>query len=991
MTATNSEPLAAFATEGHRPLLIEDWLPIRELSIESAQRESDPRPPLNGLHVWWARAPLAAASGVQLAAVLPAWEDELLDHVPAMRDALARVRAARRDLPSDASNKQAYRAWVLWLCGIRGDVVRAYAAFLHAKESGERIPNPYTWRPAFNNKPSTADLVALHGVLTHHWGRLPTVLDPTAGGGAIPYTAMRFGLPTFANDVNPVAVSVLDATLVGASRFGPALVPEVERWGRELVGRVGRRLAPFFPSLPDGEEVATYIFANTVACPRTGGPVPLSPNWWLDKAQGGIAVRPRAVRAADGTPSHVEFDIVSAPKSQGFDPDVGTVAGGDGISLWDGLVVSGDHIKEEARAGRMRPTLFAVAVRKPKGKRGWHRYFRAPTTVDMTALAEAENELERLGREWSRDDVLPTEDIGISNYDRGHRLYGMTSWRSMFTPRQLLVQGVFTEEWRRLSPEVQDALGERADDVLAVLSLLQGKAVNWNSRLSSWDVSKQKLRSTFDKHSYSFKWTTGEFEGASALWLWALESVMEKYRGVVDLLQPQDDPDGAAEQLPVPGHVTLSSGSGSSLPHIPAESIECVNIDPPYYDNVQYAELSDFFYVWLKRTLGRIRRDRFTEELTNKDDEAVANPARFADAGRRKSELATFDYQQKMKAIFTECHRVLRPDGVMVVWFTHKRAEAWDTLGTAMMDAGFTIEASWPVKTQSERSLHHAEKNSAKSTVMLVCRKRHGGAGGTFFDDIERDVREAAQAAVKKFEADVGVGGVDLLLSTYGPTLSVISREWPVLSSEAGEDGRARRLKPEEALLVARQEVARLRMARLVGREVRFDAATDFWLMAWETFRAREFPYDEARKLAFGVGYDVEDAVGAGLLVKKTGTVSLTPPGKRAPRLRRDAGDDGRFDSPVDAIHHMLNVYETDGLAAAQRWLSDSGYEAERAFVDAVQASVRAVPRVRDKAGFTLDEARSLDETVVALMGDLIELPVAAEAAPVAEQIAFDV
>src|ERR1039458_7200809 len=141
-----------------------------------------------------------------------------------------------------------------------------------------------------------------------------------------------------------------------------------------------------------------------------------------------------------------------------------------------------------------------------------------------------------------------------------------------------------------------------------------------------------------------------------------------------------------------------------------------------------YAEVSDFFYVWEKRTVGLIHPELFATELVDKQNEAVANPARFADMGKRRKQLATADYEAKMAAIFAEAERILRDDGVMTVMFTHKRAEAWDTLGMALMQAGFTIETSWPVNTESQSSLHQAKKNAAASTIILVCRKREQDA-----------------------------------------------------------------------------------------------------------------------------------------------------------------------------------------------------------------------------------------------------------------------
>lgn len=996
MTAPRPEPTAIFTTQGHTPVLIEDWLPIRELGIESVRERqaASALPPLSFLHVWWARTPLAAAAGVTLTALLPPWSDDLRDRIDGLADALERARSNRPDLHEHAeelTDADWYHTWILWLCGIHGDTVAAQAVYDQAKASGKRVPNPFTWKQAYKNRPNPADLAVLHRLLNHRWDRLPRMLDPTAGGGSIPFAAQRYGIPSIANELNPVAASILDATLVAPAEYGTDLTDDLKKWGDVLTERCRQRLEDFFPS-EKGEEVATFLFANTIACPRTGGPVPLAPNWWLDKSHDGTACKPEPVWNDDGSPSHLEFEVLHDPDAAGFDPDEGTVARGDGVSPWDGLVIDNSHIKSEAQAGRMWSTLYAVAARKPRSNgKGSYRYFRPPTSTDLNAIDAAEEHLNDLAPHWERNNVLPNEEFPPPIPKHDIRPYGFKYWRDFFTPRQLLVHGVFVEEWRRLLPELRSAVDDdlRAEQIMTLLAMMQNKATNYNAKLSAWHPTRGSMANVFDRHDFALKWTFGEFEGARQLFPWCLSQLVDSYGGMARLMEPAE-PSGTLSEVEldhrVPGKGEVSASSASDLRWLEDGVVEFVNIDPPYYDNVMYAELADFFYVWEKRTLGQLRPERFADELTNKDDEAVANIARFADAGKRRRELAAFDYRQKMQAIFEECHRVLADDGVMVVWFTHKETEAWDTLGMAMMEAGFTIEASWPVATQSETSLHHAKKNSAKSTVMLVCRKRWASSEGVFFDDIEGEVRQAAREAVAKFEADVGVGGVDLLLATYGPTLSVISGRWPVLSSEAGPDGRARRLKPEEALDVARQEVARLRMRRLVGRDARFDPETDFWLLAWETFRAREFPYDDARRLALGVGLDVDDAIDHGLLARKSGSVVLVEPAKRARSLRRQLDEQGRLPTLVDALHHLLAVYEQDGLGAARSWLAAAGYADESEFVSAVQAALNAVPRVRTGEGLALEEAAQLESAVVALFGDEITLPADQPESPTAEQ-----
>ena len=428
-----------------------------------------------------------------------------------------------------------------------------------------------------------------------------------------------------------------------------------------------------------------------------------------------------------------------------------------------------------------------------------------------------------------------------------------------------------------------------------------------------------------------------------------------------------------------PLEILVTQGNGGYLAHIKAGSITSVVIDPPYFDNVMYAELSDYFYVWEKLTLGRVWPELYSRDLTNKRDEAVANPARFSSAGKNKAKVAYDDYEAKMAAIFNECHRVLRNDGVLTVMFTHKSADAWDGLGSALLQAGFTIETSWPVNTQPTKSLHHAEKNSAKSTIFLACRKRpvRQSDGRVYLSGIEADVRAAAGAALKRSVAQ-GLTGVDLLLSTYGPALSVLSQAWPVHSTETTADGTSRLLYPEEALDVARDEVVRLMTTRLVGREVSFDAYTDFVLIAWSVFGARTFPFDDARRLALATGgLDIDDLKKAKLLTAKSGNVTLTEP---AGRLARGDGpgvdrSQHRFERLIDAVHTMCYIVHHDGTAAARHWADERGLTADDAFTACLQGLVNAIPRTRKDGKFNVPEAALLDRIVTTGYSDVIKLP----------------
>lgn len=967
-------------------VLIEDWLPVNELGIESRRERgaASALPPLSFLHVWWARRPLAASAAVVLAGLLPAWSPATRDLIQTAMasfppEARRNVLRPRKSLVPPREYREPtedwYQDWLLHLCGIWGDPVSGKAAIDTANILGKKLQgNGYGYRQAFRNSPDRHNIDLLHSLLRSTWGGdLPLLLDSTAGGGSIPFTATRLGIPTHANDLNGVAAAILTAGVHAPATYGLDLVPDVRTWGSTLVNRVQARVSRHF-NLANGENVIAYIHANTVKCPRTGRVVPLASDFWLRKVAGKEVAVEMVTETLSGPLTTPMFKLVRG-KAAAAVAQRGTLSRGDAISPYDHLVIDGTYIKSEAQAGRLGHVLYAVAIKDQTGARD----FREVEQRDLDALEAARGELNGERARLEREGWLPTEAIPEeSNYDRGHRLYGIETWADFFTPRQLLVHAAFAEEFSLLVPEIKAALGKaRALEVLALLALMQGKAVNWNGRQSSWNVGAQGMRSVFDKHNFAFKWTFAEFEG-TALYGWALEQLLDAYLGISTLL---DSTGHSAFGDRLSRSVSVTQGNAADLRSLSSASVAHLCVDPPYYNNVMYAELADYFYVWEKRTLGRVYPSFFAEPLTDKENEAVANEARFAAMGKRKKSLADADYEAKMTAIFAEAHRVLRDDGVLSVMFTHKRAEAWDTLGMALLQAGFTVETSWPVNTEPENSLHQAQVNAAASTIMLVCRKRgeSPSSAQVFFEDIESDVRAEARVAVARFK-DAGLTGVDLLLSTYGPALSVISSVWPVYSSHATDDGAARLLRPEEALDAARIEVVRLQRDRLSGSGTNLDALSDFALIAWDTFKAHEFPFDDARRLALAVGgLDMEQLRRDKLLDFKAGKARLLEPRER---VRRDDGDTpgvrpgaGSFGSLIDAVHTVMYVADVDGLPAAKVLMDRLGLSKDAGFLACAQGLVNSIPRVRVKGEWTAPEAGTLDRLVGAYLSDSVTLP----------------
>ena len=963
----------------HSSTLIETWLPFDIVGAESLRERgaSSALPPLYFLHVWWARRPLTISRAAIVASLLPSWD---------------RLEAGST---CPFPDEKAYRAWFLRFLGIKGDPVATRKVLQKAKETGEHLgSNPYGYARAFTVSPEADDLALFEQLVWSRLSSLPgkagqkslahiVVLDPFAGGGSIPFEARRYGLATVANELNPVACVILKATLDYPAQFGPELAADIKLWGRRWAGRVQEKLAPYFPK-GAGENIFAYLWARTVACPVTGKPVPLSPNWWLSKKKRKVAVQLLTDPAWDAP----RFRIVEGDAID-FDPDDGTVRRGVGRSPWTGDAIDGDYIKAEAQAGRMGQMLYTVALKRRGGFD-----FRAPTEEDLVAVAAAEAELARKRPRWEARDVIPTEQIPDGSKTPEPIRYGMTSWAEMFSPRQLLSQGTFVETLEELRTEIRSSLDEeRARVVETYLSIMLDKMVIYNNRACRFDPTRG-LRSVFDRHDFAFVWSHGEFDASANLLPWAISQIADAYKEMAKLLTFAPAQLGTSEMKR--GPLTQIQGNAARLAALADGSVDLIVTDPPYYDNVMYAELADFFYVWLKRTAGHLYPEWFATQLTDKDSEAVANPARFKDltpgpsSGRRGGhgarQMAAQDYERKMEAAFREMARVLRPEGVLTVMFTHKQVEAWDTLAMALINAGFSVRASWPVHTESEHSLHQAKKNAAKSTILLVCRKRTGEpASGpqepVWWDDLAPCVRQVARDKAAEFNAQ-GISGVDLYLSTFGPVLAVISEHWPVLTREVDEKtGQPRPLRPETALDLAREEIIALRKrGLLLGRDIAFDPVTDWALMAWDAFRAERFPADEARKLAMVLGLDVErDLVAQRVISKKGSDVILLQPQQR--RVRGKVAPEAQsFDTWLDAVHTAMLVYAEDGAAACETFLKQAGLRTDSIFKAALQAFINAVPRTRVKGEFARPEAKALDGIRAAFFEEL-EVPVEEETA----------
>ena len=521
---------------------------------------------------------------------------------------------------------------------------------------------------------------------------------------------------------------------------------------------------------------------------------------------------------------------------------------------------------------------------------------------------------------------------------------------------------------------------ERAAAVRTYLGIcVMDKCVQTTTRRShAWHALRNQVANTFDRHDFSIKWSFAEMNMGlkdRGAFPWALKQIVDSYKGLCDLVGPSRQLFNPTDQHVPDRAVQVTRGNAARLSLLQDASVDAVVVDPPYGNNVMYAELSDFFYVWLKRSIGDLDSGLFDSELVHKDAEAVANPARFegAKAGEAKV-MATRDYLLKMRRVFREMRRVVKPAGSMTVMFTHRETEMWNALGLALLETGWEIGSSWPVHTESEHSLHIARKNAAHSTVLLFCRPRDLAQEVSYWTRVLQDeVRHTATQRAREFQL-AGIDGVDLYLSTFGPVLGVLSRHWPIISEEVDrETGDPLRLEPDEALTIARREVFGLQREGLLnGRSANWDAATDWYLLAWKSFGAREFSYDEARKMAMAHGTDADELRNRHkLLSRNGGTVTLLQPRQREGKDHVNP-DAVTFPRMVDALHTAIWLYDMEGDQRCRQFLQGTGLITDSDFNILVRAAINAIPRSRkysrgEVVGFNVPEAQTLENMRISL------------------------
>ncbi|MGG6241970.1 DUF1156 domain-containing protein [Nodosilinea sp. AN01ver1] len=829
--------------------------------------------------------------------------------------------------------------------------------------------HPDSTTKLYKTPPSPERIKQVHDLCEQTWGtRTPTVLDAFAGGGSIPFEAVRYGLNVLASDLNPVAVVTMKAAMEYPLKFGPDLQHEIDKWVKWVGDEAEKRLAEFFPS-QEGETVQYYLWAHTITCPTCESVLPLSPNWWLNKspsaAKTGRWCAAKPISNKDN--KCIDFALIQGKKGKGktirlndtdYDPTT-TVTLGRGVGKCPNCesVLSDDEIKKYSSTHGLDCQMYSVAYKKGKSS----IEFRLPNKLDTEGFERSRAFLDLNYSGYQIKNLVPEEptSIGLNDSPRNYE-YGLRQYKDCFNSRQLLTLITYSEILQDLKSVAQlEYKKEEFQAIISYLSLVLDRCADMNSRMSRWRGDPLVPAGASSSHSLNLMWNYPE-TSIYKLWDWCSETVAAEYKNLslligadsgLSLLSDHPNSDN--------GKILVEMTSADSLINIKDSSVFAVITDPPYYSTIQYSELSDYFYVWQKRVLGDVFPELYLSELTDKDREAVANPSRFRNMGESAEELANRDYEAKMALAFAEYFRVLRDDGVMTVQFNHKDSGAWDVLAKSLIDAGFEITASWAVSTENPQNLHQAQKNSVSSTVLLVCRKRDPNAGSAWWDDLRPELANLVEQRAPEFEAN-DIGGIDLYLSAFGPALNVFSRAWPVLDSSGVE------MRPEVAFGEARKAIANYRFRKLLEADTAgFDPLTQWYILAWDAFRAREFPFDEARQLALAVGgFNVSDLAKTHKLIDSaSGTCKLLTPQQRLKKRAFSTNpDDFSAIALVDGLHAIIALYlEEQSIDPVRRFLKTTGLLSNDLFMRAWEVALKAIPHIGDERKRMVEEKALAD------------------------------
>ncbi len=938
--------------------LIEEAFPLKKVSKDSIHEQEVNHGRPNGLHYWPARRPLAACRAVTIATLLP----DPADAPETMKAEYTRLSG------SPLPDKQRE-----YLCDLIASLTR------WGDENGHGDWNEKDQKGRWLNRLR----IARELIQIAYNGCPPKVIDMFAGGGAIPLEAMRLGCQVIANDYNPVAWFILKCTLEYPQRLAGKTHPHpklnldehpnlqngdladhVRLWGQWVLENARSDLAPYYPLIDEKPTVA-YLWARTIPCqdPQCGATVPLLKTLWvckkaektlpdtpenrkrsdflrLKKTKNQTKVIINGKRALkfypDSEKKQVRFEIV-VPKDA---DDIGepTMSGSTATCPFCDSPQPGDYIKRCGHEDKLKAQMTTVVYQEKYGKE-----YRLPIQVDIDAAEVSEEVMGIIAHQIPHgipDEPMPgPETLGFRA-----PLYGFKKWSDLFTPRQLLALMTFVKWTRaaRVEMEKFDYSSEWIEAASAYLALLISKVTDYNCTGATWGLNQEAVGRLFVAARIPITWDygeaniIGESSGSYQLHQTVQGRVLSRLFGWPHIGDPSPS-------------VTCGDVLQAAFP----PDVDLIVTDPPYYDAVPYADTSDFFFVWNKRngfipeTLG----SQTADSVVPKAAELIQHTARF---GGAKDEARAY-YTQGMKKAFERAHRILSDDALIVIVFAHKDPEAWETLLTAIIGAGFTVTASWPIDTEKASRMRGKNSAALATSLWLVCRMRSTNARVGYYSNFKKEMQEQITKRLRYFW-DAGIQGPDFVWAAIGPALENYSR-YKEVRQQTGKPFTVSQFLTEVRRIVTDFALGQI----LHGASTEaLDERTRYYLMHMKHFGTGDASAGECILLAQGYGLSLDD-----LTAPRIGILKKASSGSALRLLGHTDRNSDRVGQPhtsgelpiIDMLHRVMNLWDAGDKTEINTYLTEQGLRENALFKSVVQALIEMNPQSSDE--------RSLLETII--------------------------
>ena len=923
--------------------LIEEAFPLQKVSEDSKHEKRVNHGHISSLHVWPARRPLAACRAVTIATLLP----DPADAPPKMKAEYTRLSGS----PLPERQRE-------YLCN---DLIASLTRW--GDENGQGDWDKKDQRGRWLNKLR----IARELILMAYNGHPPKVMDMFAGGGAIPLEAMRLGCEAIANDYNPVAWFILKCTLEYPQRLTGKTTPipelelseipdlknddladHVRLWGQWVLENARKELVQYYPTINDKQTVA-YLWARTVPCqdPQCGATVPLLKTLWVCRKEEKTLPdtsenrnRPDFLRLKE-TKNRTKV-VINAKRALKFCPnpetklvlfeifapreadDVGapTMSGSTATCPFCCSQQPNDYIKRCGHEGTLKAQMTTVVYQAEYGKE-----YRPPTQAEINKAEISAETLEAIANQIPHgmpDEALPKSDTSGAGRAFSVPLYGFKKWSDLFTDRQLLALMTFVK-WTRAAQEEIEKVGYTPEWIEAIngyLTCAFDRIAGYNSSLSFWHMVSEAIGHTFIRYALPMTWDFSE--GAIP------NEVPGSYQFCLDKILSSLKTVRRAHIVGTPSCEILRLSAVDLIDR----KVNTIITDPPYYDAIPYADLSDFFYVWIRRTIDNQFFGALSDPLTPKINEFVQHAGRF----NGDNDAAKRYYEKGMIESFQNAHETLSDDGRIVIAFAHKEPDAWETLVKAMIESGLVVTTSWPIDTEQRERMSAQGTAALATSLWLVCRKRKVNAKAGHYGKVKREMQERVTERLRYFW-DVGIRGPDFVWAAIGPALESYS-SYKEVRRQTGES-----FTVTEFLTEVRRIVTDFALGQILkgASTEALDEWTRYYLMHKDYFGIVDAPVGECILLAQGYGVALDDlrAAQTGFLKKTRSGNSLKLLGHKE-RVSDRVGyahTSGKIPM-IDMIHRIMKLWDAGESAQINAYFHEHGLQENTLFKAVVQALI---------------------------------------------------